>query len=315
MSDFVREPRPDRRGALLLYMIAAVGLPLSSALFSLLEPHISNLSVGIQLMIMDLIYYLPFMALPIALYIKRVPGRYNTCRTETVSPLRILVIILLAANVFLLCDDLTVLWAIPLQKIGLNVYAGTIASARNSRELVMLVLSGAALPAICEEFLFRGVMLTAFEDMGTKRAILFSSLMFALLHASLLGLPAEFITGMIICCITITSGSLYAGMIFHTLYNSIVLVVDYFQQGGTGGDLLEKIGGISGLLILLLDVLLFWACISMLLRIMFARAFANNVKMTAPSDPKRLTVPEYICLAISAAAIIFLYAVNFSSML
>ena len=47
------------------------------------------------------------------------------------------------------------------------------------------IFSVAILPAFCEEFLHRGVILQGTKHMGFKRAILISSLLFGLLHFSI----------------------------------------------------------------------------------------------------------------------------------
>jgi membrane protease YdiL (CAAX protease family) len=72
---------------------------------------------------------------------------------------------------------------------------------------------------ICEEVLFRGTIMPALEQYGLVPAIIFSSLLFALLHGSLLSLISTFSLGVIMAVIVIKTGSLWGGIIYHMLNN------------------------------------------------------------------------------------------------
>jgi membrane protease YdiL (CAAX protease family) len=72
---------------------------------------------------------------------------------------------------------------------------------------------------ICEEVLFRGTIMPALEQYGLVPAIIFSSLLFALLHGSLLSLLSTFSLGVIMAVIVIKTGSLWGGIIYHMLNN------------------------------------------------------------------------------------------------
>lgn len=72
---------------------------------------------------------------------------------------------------------------------------------------------------ICEEVLFRGTIMPALEQYGLVPAIIFSSLLFALLHGSLLSLLSTFSLGVIMAVIVVKTGSLWGGIIYHMLNN------------------------------------------------------------------------------------------------
>ena len=61
-----------------------------------------------------------------------------------------------------------------------------------------LVLTMAIIPAITEEFLFRGVIIAEYEQEGVPAAVLVSSLTFAMLHFSFARLPAYLFCGFIL---------------------------------------------------------------------------------------------------------------------
>ncbi len=82
-----------------------------------------------------------------------------------------------------------------------------------------LVLAYAALPAICEEFIYRGILCNEYERGGVLRAGVVSSLFFALLHFSVKNFPVYLFCGAVLCLVMYATRSLYATIIAHFLYN------------------------------------------------------------------------------------------------
>ena len=82
-----------------------------------------------------------------------------------------------------------------------------------------LVIAYAVLPAICEEFVYRGILCREYENGGVLRAVLLSSVFFACLHFNLLTFPAYFFAGIILSLTLYATRSLVGAMIVHFLYN------------------------------------------------------------------------------------------------
>lgn len=80
---------------------------------------------------------------------------------------------------------------------------------------------------ICEEVLFRGTIMPSMESKGLVPAIVFSSLLFALLHGSLLSLVSTFTLGVVMAVIVIKTGSLWGGIIYHMFNNFIAATYLY----------------------------------------------------------------------------------------
>ena len=87
--------------------------------------------------------------------------------------------------------------------------------------ILYVVITFAAIPAICEEFVFRGIMLTEYNEggFGAVTSAVITSIMFAMLHFSLERLPMYFFGGIILAFAVYTTGSVLASMIIHFLYN------------------------------------------------------------------------------------------------
>ena len=82
-----------------------------------------------------------------------------------------------------------------------------------------LILAYSALPAVCEEFVFRGILCHEYERGGVTRAVIFSSLFFGLLHFNIINLPVYLFAGAILSLTLYATRSLWGAVIAHFLYN------------------------------------------------------------------------------------------------
>ena len=84
---------------------------------------------------------------------------------------------------------------------------------------IYLIMAYAVLPAICEEFIFRGILCHEYEKGGVLRAIIVSSVFFALLHFNLPNLPLYLFSGVILAMTLYCTRSLFGSILAHFLYN------------------------------------------------------------------------------------------------
>ncbi|MBQ9085743.1 MAG: CPBP family intramembrane metalloprotease [Clostridia bacterium] len=82
-----------------------------------------------------------------------------------------------------------------------------------------LILAYAVLPALCEEFVYRGILCHEYERGGVLRAILVSSFFFTLLHFNLSGFPIYLFSGIILAMTLYATRSLVGSILAHFLYN------------------------------------------------------------------------------------------------
>ena len=114
-----------------------------------------------------------------------------------------------------------------LTRLGITeAESGSFIGAGAPRILLFLVF--AVLPALCEEVIFRGVILSAFEACGTAPAIIGTSLLFAGAHMSLEEFPIYFFASVILCFSAYVSRSLLIPMLLHTLYNAASLFLSQY---------------------------------------------------------------------------------------
>jgi membrane protease YdiL (CAAX protease family) len=81
------------------------------------------------------------------------------------------------------------------------------------------LLAFAALPALCEELVFRGIVCASLEERGTVCMVAFSSLYFGMLHFHPAQLPVYMFAGIVLCLVLFITRSLVASMVVHFLYN------------------------------------------------------------------------------------------------
>ena len=82
-----------------------------------------------------------------------------------------------------------------------------------------LVLAYAVLPALCEEFVYRGILCHEYEKGGVSRAVLLSAFFFSLLHFNLQNFPVYFFAGVILALTLYATRSVFGAVIAHFLYN------------------------------------------------------------------------------------------------
>jgi membrane protease YdiL (CAAX protease family) len=107
-------------------------------------------------------------------------------------------------------------------------------------EFLLGTLAYAILPAVCEEWLFRGILCAEYENAGVARALLVSSLYFALLHFNAPLLPVFFFSGLLLAATLYALRSLYASILVHVAYNLTCLLAlpaltAFYNRTGNGG--------------------------------------------------------------------------------
>lgn len=224
-----------------------------------------GVDAGAQSQLTQFLYYILFVALPVMLYARRDPKIASHLRIEPLKGRVAALSVLTAAVAVLFINCVSQLWFILVQCMGGTIPASGVAVPTTVRGLASAVILSAVLPGICEELLFRGLMLSAWEERGSLRAVTTVSLLFTLLHGNLLGIPSEFICGVLLACIVISSGSLFAGMVFHTVFNSTLLIASYWARTVETGAEAAYTGALS-LLPFLLGALLFGSILMFLMR-------------------------------------------------
>lgn len=96
----------------------------------------------------------------------------------------------------------------------------------NAVEWLASMIAVAVIPALAEEVFFRGFLQTAVERFFPRAGVWLVAAVFAALHLDLVSLPGLFVAGLVLGKLKNKRG-LSASMIFHGLYNSVVLLLNF----------------------------------------------------------------------------------------
>lgn len=82
----------------------------------------------------------------------------------------------------------------------------------------------ALLPALCEEIMFRGMLLGSLRrsGLGRMKAVLFSAVLFGMFHLDPYRLLPTVLLGTMMGAVVAVSGSLWTGVLYHFVNNSLV---------------------------------------------------------------------------------------------
>lgn len=130
-------------------------------------------------------------------------------------------------------------------------------------DLALTLVFVALIPAIAEEYLFRGNIARGLAKNGYFFAVMVSSTLFALMHGNPLQLVHQFIIGVVCAVLYFSTRSLVPSILLHFLNNAIALVLGYFENMGKPIDLPAWGWAIVCVAGLIASVLLLWAVVAL----------------------------------------------------
>ena len=99
----------------------------------------------------------------------------------------------------------------------------------------------AALPALCEEFLHRGIILQGTKHIGFGKSIIISSLLFALMHFNIQQTFYAFVVGLIMGFVAVVGKNIWPAIIIHFVNNACAVYLDFAAaRGWLFGDFLSE---------------------------------------------------------------------------
>ena len=309
--------RPGILRANLCFLIAAAGLILLDAVSPYIVGAIAGMglemSSAAMLCLVDVLYYVPCALVPVCLFACR-RGSAGL-RPGPVSLTQTFQCIAAAFLCVMLANALAGLWSVLLETLGLTLYGVDIPMGSKG-ELMVSIVAVAVLPGICEELLFRGMVLGAYERGGTRFGIIVSALLFAVLHGSIQGLPAQLVIGIILGAAVCRTGSIYISMMIHTAYNAFILILNYAAQSvevESTETFYDAVGGV-GLITLAIEALTAAVLLKAILRSFGRQGMTLGIR---PVEKTRIGCGKLAAavLAMGIIAVCWLYAKDFMLMM
>lgn len=209
------------------YIIINIGIDLIVSVF-----HLSFTYV--QLILIAQIGY----ALPAIWYVfrKRQPLR-DSIHLRKVNFLTILLLILFAFSIMPLMTLLNVLSLL----ISENHIQSTVTGMLDQTSFFICLFVIGILPAVLEEFVYRGVIYQEQRKGSIGKAILCSGLFFGLLHMNINQFSYAFVMGIILAVTVEATGSILGSMIVHATINGYSVTITKLQP-----YLMEKLEKVQG---------------------------------------------------------------------
>lgn len=125
---------------------------------------------------------------------------------------------------------------------GYNAGGSSVVIEPTWTTFILEVIFVAVLPGFCEEFAHRGLLLKGYYTLGFKRAIIYSSLLFGLMHLNVGQFFYATVIGFILGATTLLSGSIFPAMIIHFMNNFINKYISFAEVKGLPfGDVYDKV--------------------------------------------------------------------------
>ncbi len=105
------------------------------------------------------------------------------------------------------------------QVTGLSGYFESVSFEGTNPGALEIILSLVIVPAISEEILFRGIILSEYRSMGSVNAVIMSALCFSMMHLSLANFPIYFFTGLVLGFTAVITRSILGPIILHIISN------------------------------------------------------------------------------------------------
>lgn len=242
-----------------LYSFAIISALIISIIFSTAALVASNGDQSIFKT--DAVIILNFILSPIAillaigvLRLKRNSPIISALDVKSFDKFSLLATILITLGLTFGLAEVNTIFVNALQKLGLEVTAPSLPSLSFGGVLASIVCV-CIIPAVVEEVLFRGLILSGLKSTGTAFAIVLSGALFSLFHMSPAQTIYQFIVGVVYAVIMIYGKNILYCIGMH-LFNNLYIVLNYYFWGFTLSGILKPIITVLGLIALVAGIVL-----------------------------------------------------------
>lgn len=211
------------------YTAAMFAVILAYLVMSVLSASLGGIKFTESLFYFFLSYFVISLALALgsAFTFKRQKLFLSDVTAIKFSPKFIAVILLVFLGTFFGLSGINDLFVDFLQKFGYKPDLVTLPE-KSFLTVFCCIVFIAVIPAVVEEFLFRGLVLKGAENFGKIQAVIVSALAFSFYHMSPSQTVYQLIIGVLYGIIALSSGSILPTVILHFLNNFTIIIIYYF---------------------------------------------------------------------------------------
>ena len=129
------------------------------------------------------------------------------------------------------------------------------------------ILVACLLPAVCEELIFRGIILRGLRGLGKVPAVLLSAAAFSLVHMSPMQTVHQFLLGVVLAIVALETRSILAPMLIHFVNNLLALILVYARADEVFGNVSVWAGYLLAILTLIASAALIYLIIRLIRKI------------------------------------------------
>ncbi|WP_090553477.1 type II CAAX endopeptidase family protein [Natronincola ferrireducens] len=200
----------------ILYLIGAI-------LFFTIGFYFQHLNLNLGLIITQ--YVLILLPPIVYLTINKIPIK-RTMRFNKIRPKHSFLVICITLLMYPTAVLVNAIFMAVLSFLG-NLNIPEIPTATNATEYILLIFIISISAGICEEVFFRGFILPGYEQLGKRKAIVFSSILFGIFHFNVYNLFGPIVLGLVFSYLVILTNSIYAGIIGHIINNGFAVTLGY----------------------------------------------------------------------------------------
>ncbi len=205
-----------------------------TTLFSIISPKINLLNESIPLFFID-IFTSAFAAFIPSLFYFLFSGASisDTIKVKYVKLNILIPIIFLGLGVAMFSNTASSIVENNFSIFGLENNLNFSQTANSMFEKVLYIIAVSLVPALAEEFAFRGVVMGTLRKYGDTFAIISSGVLFGIMHGNISQIPFAFILGLLFAFIDCKTNSIIPSIIIHFLNNFYAVIMDILQNSYT----------------------------------------------------------------------------------
>ena len=200
----------------ILYSIAGI-------LFFTIGAYFQKLNFNLGLITTQ--YFLILLPPIIYLIVRKIDLK-KTLRLNKISIKHSILIVFITLLMYPIAISANTLLMLLMSLIG-NLNIPQLPTATNTNEYMILIFIISISAGICEEVFFRGFILPGYENLGKKKAIIFSSILFGIFHFNLYNLLGPIVLGLVFSYLVILTDSIFAGIIGHITNNGFAVTLGF----------------------------------------------------------------------------------------
>lgn len=146
------------------------------------------------------------------------------------SPIQGILFVLIAVSTIVAFAPIANYFVSFIEDTGYNMSGIATLEIKTVGQMIAGLIFMCVLPAVCEELIYRGMLVRAFGDKGIIFAIIMSSLFFSIMHGSPVQLIHQFFLGGVCAIVYVMTRSLWSAVVVHFVNNSIAIVGNYINN-------------------------------------------------------------------------------------